>query len=327
MWNVAQCSAQGTGHAKSGIPCQDKTCYLEKDGCVAIALADGAGSAKYSQFGAEMIIGVASEVLICEFDRYYETDDGREVRADLFNRLRASLSDLADRLRCEIQELASTLLTVVVKDERYILIHIGDGVLGYLQNDQLKVASYPDNGEFINTTVFTTSKEAAASMRLVRGEVGTKKAFVLISDGTAASLYDKQNKTLSDGIKKIMHRLAIEEPGHVQQQLQYSCETLLRSRTNDDCSIVVMVKNELYSCYNEMSLHEKCRRLNLHSISKKRIHKYDMILHFCKQRKSLSQISRYVHVKEKYLVTDMSFLGKWGLIVCDTTGYQSRSSL
>lgn len=42
------------------------------------------------------------------------------------------------------------LLLAAVSEERFLLVHIGDGVIGYLDGDTLKVASVPDNGEFAN---------------------------------------------------------------------------------------------------------------------------------------------------------------------------------
>ena len=56
-------------------------------------------------------------------------------------------------------DLASTLLFVAIKDNKFIMAHIGDGIIGYLKQDELKIATHPMNGEFINTTVFTTSMD------------------------------------------------------------------------------------------------------------------------------------------------------------------------
>ena len=55
MWNVIQCAAQGRSHIKSDIPCQDKTYSAFDNDTQVIALADGAGSAKLSHYGAETV--------------------------------------------------------------------------------------------------------------------------------------------------------------------------------------------------------------------------------------------------------------------------------
>ena len=46
MWRSVCCAMQGSGHKKSGVPCQDKTFRLNKNNVHVIALSDGAGSAR-----------------------------------------------------------------------------------------------------------------------------------------------------------------------------------------------------------------------------------------------------------------------------------------
>lgn len=98
--------------------------------------------------------------------------------------------------------MASTLLLVAIKDDKFIIAHIGDGVIGYLKNNEMKIASQPENGEFVNTTVFTTSKDAIMTMKLIKGFLGTIQGFVLMSDGPEARLYSKQENKLADVLKK-----------------------------------------------------------------------------------------------------------------------------
>ena len=47
MWNIIQCAVKGRSHEKVNMPCQDKTYALFENDVQTIALADGAGSAKY----------------------------------------------------------------------------------------------------------------------------------------------------------------------------------------------------------------------------------------------------------------------------------------
>ncbi|MDR2522727.1 MAG: protein phosphatase 2C domain-containing protein [Synergistaceae bacterium] len=56
-----------------------------------------------------------------------------------------------------------------LNSRRGLIVHIGDGIIGYLDGAELKIASLPDNGEFSNVTTFVTSNEAAVSMRLFSG--------------------------------------------------------------------------------------------------------------------------------------------------------------
>ena len=56
MWSYSSCQVQGRGHSKNQIPCQDKTKAIFENGTYVISLADGAGSAKLSHYGAACIV-------------------------------------------------------------------------------------------------------------------------------------------------------------------------------------------------------------------------------------------------------------------------------
>ena len=80
MWNSIQCAVQGRGHLKAEVPCQDKTFYMNENNVDVIALADGAGSAKLSHFGAELVTKKISELLTKNFDIYYGESDGVAIK-------------------------------------------------------------------------------------------------------------------------------------------------------------------------------------------------------------------------------------------------------
>ena len=204
MWISIQCAAQGRSHKKSDIPCQDKTYSVVKNDTQVIALADGAGSASLSHYGAESVTKGISKELAKNFEVYFKEDNGVIVKQKLLNEILNILNKQAEELGCRTKDLASTLLLVAIKGDYYIIIHIGDGVIGYLKDDELKVASQPENGEFVNTTVFTTSKDAIMTMKLMRGKLAQINGFVLMSDGTEASFYNKKEQQLATILKKIM---------------------------------------------------------------------------------------------------------------------------
>ena len=122
-------------------------------------------------------------------------------KKELIEMLQTNLTEEANSRKCDVRDLSSTLLVAAVHENDFILAHIGDGVIGYLDGNELKVASMPDNGEFSNVTTFVTSSEALASMRVFKGKLNDKDAFVLMSDGTEQSLYHKPTKKLADVVK------------------------------------------------------------------------------------------------------------------------------
>ncbi len=150
---------------------------------------------------------------------------------------------------CDPADLASTFLCVAVSGDRFLGAHVGDGVIGYLKDGELKVASAPDNDEFANQTTFITSSGAVGSMRLFRGSMSGIDGFVLMSDGTAESVYDRRTGHLASAAKK-----AIEAVGRApsrqrknsqhRKQLKRLMEVTIRHATKDDCSIGVLARKD-----------------------------------------------------------------------------------
>ena len=241
MWNIVQCAVQGRSHIKSGTPCQDKVFSWSKNKCNVIALADGAGSAKFSHFGAGSVTRFMSKAICNDFDNLFNENNGVEIKQKLIDCINHCLADLAQELKCEKTDLASTFLLAAVCVDRYILIHLGDGVIGYLKNDELKIASFPENEEFANVTYFTTSREAIQKIKIIKGNLGNISGFALMSDGTEFSFLDKRNKCLCEALKKIM----VESKGHnadLNNEVREFFESHVKQKTSDDCSLITIVK-------------------------------------------------------------------------------------
>ena len=305
MWNVIQCAIQGRGHIKSKTPCQDKTYSMVTDTMQVIALADGAGSAKLSHHGAEIVTKFICAELTEKFDIYFSDNDGAAVKQQLIESLLRKLNETANQLGCEIKELASTLLFVAVKNDKFIISHIGDGVIGYLKNDEMKIASLPEHGEFINTTVFVTSKDAIMAMKLIKGWVEEIQGFVLMSDGTETSLYSKKERKFANVLKKIMQMSTIIPTDKVQEQLKQSFENVIINATTDDCSIAMLVKtDDNFKGYLFLENKQKCKLLGIKNGLPKKvikiIRRYDDILLHLLNKQSVSQIARKIHLKPKY---------------------------
>lgn len=302
MWNVIQCAIQGRGHKKSNTPCQDKTYSIVTTDIQVIALADGAGSARLSHYGAETVTRFICLELCEKFDVYFDNNDGAAVKQELLKGLLKSLNETSKQLDCDVKELASTLLFVAIKKGQFIIAHIGDGVIGYLKNGEMKIASQPENGEFINTTVFTTSKDAIMSMKLIKGSLEKIQGFVLMSDGTETSLYSKKECKLADVLKKIMQISTMVSIDKVQEQLKQSFENVIIKATTDDCSIAMLVKtNDDFKGYLKLSNEQKCKLLEINSNTPKKIIKrYDDILVYLQNNRSISQIADKIKLKRKY---------------------------
>lgn len=242
MWKTFESSAQGRSHIKENTPCQDKTYALTVGDVTTIALADGAGSAKLSHYGAECAVRTIAKELCNKFDSYWDEKDASVAKFRFYQEILRNLRKKAEELSCELKDLASTLLAVSVKDDRFLIFHIGDGVIGYKCSDILKVASAPNNGEFSNTTIFTTSSQAESQTRLIKASSDTIDGFILMSDGPEACLYDHKNKSLAKGLSYMLSDAAKEPEDIVNANIQETMQKTIVKRTFDDCSIVLMTK-------------------------------------------------------------------------------------
>ncbi|MBR1432096.1 PP2C family serine/threonine-protein phosphatase [Ruminococcus sp.] len=318
MWKSIQYAVQGLGHIKESIPCQDKTHIYIDDNIAVAALADGAGSAKLSHLGAEHITHFICEDLAQNFDYYFENNNGIEVKNKFDIKIKEQLSKLSEELKCQMADLASTLLMVAVKDNHFILLHIGDGVIGYSKEDRIRVASTPTNGEFVNATVFTTSDDVVKNMQLMKGNTGNIDGFVLMSDGAETSLYNKKNNKLADVLERIIKMLTFLPTEIVQKQLINSFDTVIRNSTSDDCSISILANiDDSFLGYSHLNDIRKSKLLNIKRKSKsdiKRIRRYDKMLDIMLVPCSVKRTAKMIHLKPKYTKRHIHRLKRLNLV-------------
>jgi serine/threonine protein phosphatase PrpC len=257
MFKHLRLQVRGRGHYKTGIPCQDATYYDSNGEVQVIALADGAGSARFSGYGAQTVVKKACTHLVQNFRYIYNCQDGAKVKADLVNYLLSELDKRKSIIRekpensdCELKDLACTFLMVAVCGNEFILAHIGDGVIGYVKDDKLRTASAPDNGEFANVTTFVTSTNALASMRLKKGELDGISGFILMSDGTENSLLKRQTAELASACGKMIEAVAkssdedkrrgYSKKPQYKIEIEELFETRIKENTSDDCSVAII---------------------------------------------------------------------------------------
>ena len=259
MWTFIEHAEQGRGHIANSVPCQDKTCSIEKNGVNVIALADGAGSARLSHYGAEAVCRGVCEYLCDNFDYIFQNENAKEISENLVDHMLSSMAPLVQELKCDIKDLSSTILTVATKADKYILAHCGDGVIGYVKNDEVKVASRPANGEFANQTFFVTSRNASLALRLAKGQLNGIRAFVAISDGSEASLYSKSGHYFSTIIQKIIDNATYMPLDTVKQGVVDLFKNAVIKKTTDDCSIAILVNRDRNnSKYYDLSFEAMC---------------------------------------------------------------------
>ncbi|MCK4441948.1 MAG: protein phosphatase 2C domain-containing protein, partial [Sulfurovaceae bacterium] len=158
-WKIASSYIIGQGHISKNIPCQDRTFKLIKKHSsgtfYGLALADGAGSCSHSDIGAEFIVKKILNFIKSKFLYIYKKNNPSQY---IIKYIEKELYEFSNKKNINFKDLSSTLLFIAIKNNKFIIGHIGDGVIGMLDNKNiLKTISKPDNGEFSNSTFFTTS--------------------------------------------------------------------------------------------------------------------------------------------------------------------------
>lgn len=264
MWHTQSARVTGRGHLRKGLPCQDRTWIMGANGVTAIALADGAGSAQWSQEGAAVAVRQVCELLCAEFDSLFRAPSPVLARKVILEEVRGAIRDRAEQLGVRSRELACTLLAVAMRGDTYLVFHVGDGVIGYQRAGKLLVASAPRNGEFANTTTFVTSADALRASRILKGSNPDLEGFVLMSDGCEAALYHKRKQKLAPLMTKLFQRAELLGRESAQGQLEAVLDQIIARRTQDDCSLALMVRpGRRFGRWERMTQREKAAMLGI----------------------------------------------------------------
>lgn len=185
-------------HLKRQMPCQDAAYYATVGEYLIGAIADGAGSAQFSDQGAEQAVSYAvAETVLAMRTRQVRPDlwDEATARAhfcEVISGLQHKQAILADSLECEVRELASTLAMFIASPSKVIAVQVGDGFIVTRPVDgEYTLLFPPDKGEYANETSFLTQANPTEAMRV--GVWDCRTAFICAS---------------SDGLERLAIKLA-----------------------------------------------------------------------------------------------------------------------
>ena len=173
-WMAALDYRQGTAHRAAGIPCQDfgRLVQLDEDTIIA-ALADGAGSARFSHYGARAAVDCALPWLK---DRLSNNRGSRgrlttlsvEALFDgLVQTIQKELNRIAHENRHTPRDYACTLTLIALSPNEIHAAQSGDGLAVARQREgDYTLLIAPDHGEYVNETSFITDLDAQDHLHL-----------------------------------------------------------------------------------------------------------------------------------------------------------------
>lgn len=228
-WRVRAASVVGSGHLSRGRGCDDANAVEElPDGRLAIAVADGAGSALAADIGADLAVDAAMACL---------RGGGNAAAAMVAARLtlEAAPGPIAD--------LATTLLVAVAGGGRIETAQVGDGaVVVRLGGGDLRVLAPDTKGEYLNETTFLTSSGWAGAVRLDRLPDCEVDAIAVLSDGLQLLAFDLASGTAHEPFFAPLFGFAASDQADDAELAEFLASERVCARTDDDKTLVLAVR-------------------------------------------------------------------------------------
>lgn len=243
----------GTSHGATGTPCQDASEAVRlasaEGEIIALACADGAGSARLSHEGSAL----ACAAILGEVRDYLERFPLRAATHDAveawFLGVHAAAADRAAELEATTRDLACTLLLAVIGPDTAVFAQIGDGAMVFDAPEPTAYAPafWPQSGEYANMTYFATEPEALRQLeiRFVRDRAVQEVA--LFSDGLQALALRFDERAAHAPFFRPMFAQLRGQPVADAAGLEAALQTFLDSprvnaRTDDDKTLVLATR-------------------------------------------------------------------------------------
>lgn len=242
--NLAAVTMMGQKHRQRGVPCEDASIAISKNGVDVVVVADGAGSKQYThaRYGSECAVNTISELFAEHFDAIYNENREAAVRSLIIAALHIKFAELIEKYKLDsLERLSCTLLFCAVKDRRMVVGHIGDGLIAKVTPSGLCPITMPQNGTNASSTYFVTAAHAADYMRLIKTTIDDTHAVVLMTDGVQDSVYDEN----SGVVKPVIARMA-ETLSQGREKAEAELNSILEkyivgaSNNSDDSSFGVL---------------------------------------------------------------------------------------
>lgn len=240
-------SVTGPSHVKAEIPCQDASAFQVYPSAMAVlCVADGAGSAKHSEIGAQTAIAATLKAFPSDnLASLMDEDAVRNLLRDTFLAARRAVEEKSKELNCSLRDLASTLLVAVMHNESVAVGHVGDGAVVVATSTGLTVLSPPEENEYTNETTFLTTKTWEQSLR-IHTCLSDVQGVAIFSDGCqrAALAHKPQGWVASAGFLGALFTYA----GEIESEAEgtHDIRQLLESEKvcnncDDDKSLLIAV--------------------------------------------------------------------------------------
>ncbi|MHB1422442.1 MAG: PP2C family serine/threonine-protein phosphatase [Gemmataceae bacterium] len=244
VWSTLGDSVAGTSHRARCVPCQDAFRFCTFGPAaewLAIAAADGAGSASHSEIGAT---AACDEFVrrVAELDpEQLLTRDGMGA---LFSDVRAALFAAAERLAVRPRDVACTALLALVGPTSAAFAQLGDGAIVIGRGQDYRTIFWPEPAEYVNATDFLTDDSFPAALRfetimdsIVEVAALTDGLQRVALDYVARTAYPGFFRPLFNELRSATDLESLAEPFH-----KFLDSDRVNERTDDDKTLVFAVR-------------------------------------------------------------------------------------
>lgn len=243
-------SVKGTSHEKTGTLKQDdinvKSFIFDDKEYLISAVADGAGTAKYSNISSNFIC----KFLVRKMTKWISINSiknfNKEILCSWIEQWQKILTRyIKIRKLPSTRDFATTILFSVLSDEMNIFAQIGDGSIVAGNAEDLNCVFLPQKGEYANTTHFATEENFNMYLMFNTNTENIERV-AMHTDGIEMISLIKLEKPSLGFFNPFFDALKEEHLGFNEDLSEELSEFLssdrVNKRTNDDKTLIIIVK-------------------------------------------------------------------------------------
>jgi hypothetical protein len=244
-WRLLGACARGTSHESSGLPCQDAyQGAVLPGGLLVIAVADGAGSARRADEGAQCIVAACVRHLAAQLEGGMP-QDAAACKGLLDGALEAALCALSRAAAGgALGDLASTLLLALATPQWLAVLQVGDGAVVCRGTDgALCMASQGGGDGYVNETAFVTSPGCAVKAHRTVLPAAGISGIAVMTDGIQMLAVHHASHTAHEPFFRPLFEFAQAPEASDAQLAQFLGSPRVCERTDDDKTLVIAVRD------------------------------------------------------------------------------------
>jgi serine/threonine protein phosphatase PrpC len=238
VYRYIQIPLTGKNHERKDLDSDDRVTVLDLDKAVAIAVADGAGSACSGRLGAEIAVH-AVRLSLREIDLPKSSHTPRFIRR-LFRRARDRIVRMADLSEHPLHDYATTLIVAVLTPRMITTGRIGDGcVVVATPEGEIELLSHSSRTGPANVTEFLTDEgwhERLAINRLKKRNLSVAAFTDGIEYQVTCGSPRKPHLQFFEPVFRSMHSRGVRRTANMVQRV---LQNQIAERSGDDMTIVV----------------------------------------------------------------------------------------